>query len=103
MRYVDNPMRAEGLGLPLDIRGTAFQRRVWEALREIPAGETTTYGALAKSIGRPRAVRAVGAACGANPIAVAIPCHRAVAADGALTGYRWGVARKKALLAREQR
>jgi AraC family transcriptional regulator, regulatory protein of adaptative response / methylated-DNA-[protein]-cysteine methyltransferase len=102
VRYVDDPTRSGGLGLPLDIQGTAFQCRVWEALREIPAGETTTYGALAKSIGKPRAVRAVGAACGANPIAVAIPCHRALAADGALTGYRWGIARKKSLLAREQ-
>lgn len=87
--------------LPLDIRGTAFQRRVWEALRAIPAGTTLTYGDLAARIGAPRAVRAVGAACGANPVAVVVPCHRVVGHDGRLTGYAWGIARKRALLARE--
>ena len=97
---IDEP-RA-GHHLPLDIRGTAFQRRVWEALQGIPAGETVTYGALADRIGSPRAVRAVAGACAANPVAVAVPCHRVVGADGTLTGYRWGVARKRALLAAEQ-
>jgi AraC family transcriptional regulator, regulatory protein of adaptative response / methylated-DNA-[protein]-cysteine methyltransferase len=92
--------RAE-LGLPLDIVGTAFQQRVWQALRQIPPGRTTTYGEIAKRIGHPRAVRAVGAACGANPVAVLIPCHRVLAADGSLGGYRWGEKRKRALLARE--
>ncbi len=87
--------------LPLDIRGTAFQERVWKALSEIPAGETRTYAELADSIGAPSAVRAVGTACGANPLAVAIPCHRAVRRDGSLAGYRWGIERKRELLARE--
>jgi AraC family transcriptional regulator of adaptative response/methylated-DNA-[protein]-cysteine methyltransferase len=93
---------AIGLGLPLDIRGTAFQRRVWEALRAIPIGTTTSYAALAASLGRPSAVRAVAAACAANPLAVAVPCHRVVRSDGALAGYRWGLARKAALLQRER-
>ncbi len=87
--------------LPLDVRGTAFQRRVWEALRAIPAGTTVTYGELAQRIGAPAAVRAVGTACGANPVAVAIPCHRVVRTDGSLSGYRWGIERKRVLLARE--
>ncbi len=91
-----------GLDLPLDVRGTAFQQRVWEALRKIPAGETISYAALAKRIGLPSATRAVAQACGANPLAVAIPCHRVVRTDGTLSGYRWGVERKKALLARER-
>ncbi|KQP06078.1 6-O-methylguanine DNA methyltransferase [Methylobacterium sp. Leaf99] len=91
-----------GLALPLDIGGTAFQQRVWEALRAIPAGETATYTDIAREIGRPAAVRAVALACAANAHAVAIPCHRVVRADGALSGYRWGVARKAALLARER-
>jgi AraC family transcriptional regulator of adaptative response/methylated-DNA-[protein]-cysteine methyltransferase len=90
-----------GLELPLDVRGTAFQRRVWQALREIPAGQTTSYAQLARAIGAPKAVRAVAQACGANALAVAIPCHRVVRTDGALSGYRWGVERKRALLARE--
>jgi len=97
--FVEAP--ALGLDLPLDVRGTAFQQRVWKALREIPAGVTATYTDIAKRIGAPEAVRAVGAACGANAIAVAIPCHRVVRTDGGLAGYRWGVARKRALLARE--
>jgi AraC family transcriptional regulator of adaptative response/methylated-DNA-[protein]-cysteine methyltransferase len=88
--------------LPLDVRGTAFQQRVWQALRKIPAGATATYTDIAKRIGRPKAVRAVAAACAGNPVAVAIPCHRVVRLDGDLAGYRWGVARKRALLAREQ-
>jgi AraC family transcriptional regulator of adaptative response/methylated-DNA-[protein]-cysteine methyltransferase len=90
-----------GLGLPLDVRGTAFQQRVWQALREIPAGKTVSYTEIAKRIGVPKSVRAVGQACGANSLAVAIPCHRVVRNDGGLSGYRWGVERKRALLARE--
>jgi AraC family transcriptional regulator of adaptative response/methylated-DNA-[protein]-cysteine methyltransferase len=90
-----------GLDLPLDIRGTAFQRRVWEALRAIPAGATASYAEIASAIGAPRAVRAVAQACAANALAVAIPCHRVVRTDGDISGYRWGVERKRALLARE--
>jgi AraC family transcriptional regulator of adaptative response/methylated-DNA-[protein]-cysteine methyltransferase len=90
-----------GLDLPLDVRGTAFQQRVWRALGEIPAGSTASYTEIAKRIGAPRAVRAVAAACAANALAVAIPCHRVVRTNGALSGYRWGVERKRALLARE--
>ena len=90
-----------GLDLPLDVRGTAFQQRVWQALRAIPAGETVSYAELAARIGAPKAVRAVAGACAANALAVAIPCHRVVRNDGALAGYRWGVERKRALLARE--
>lgn len=92
---------ATAIGLPLDVRGTAFQQRVWEALRAIPAGTTATYTEIAARIGMPKAVRAVAAACAANRIAVAIPCHRVVRTDGSLAGYRWGVARKRALIARE--
>lgn len=90
-----------GLDLPLDVRGTAFQQRVWQALTKIPAGSTASYAEVAKQIGAPRAMRAVAQACAANAIAVAIPCHRVVKSDGALSGYRWGVARKQALLDRE--
>ena len=90
-----------GLALPLDLRGTAFQQRVWQALREIPAGATVSYTEIAKRIGAPKAVRAVASACASNTIAVAIPCHRVVRSDGALSGYRWGVERKRALLDRE--
>jgi AraC family transcriptional regulator, regulatory protein of adaptative response / methylated-DNA-[protein]-cysteine methyltransferase len=90
-----------GLELPLDIRGTAFQRRVWKALQRIPPGSTATYSEIARKIGMPTAARAVALACGANPLAVAIPCHRVVRSDGALSGYRWGVDRKRALLTRE--
>lgn len=90
-----------GLELPLDLRGTAFQQRVWQALREIPAGSTATYTEVAARIGAPGAARAVAGACAANPLAVAIPCHRVVRQDGSLSGYRWGVARKRALLERE--
>lgn len=90
-----------GLALPLDVRGTAFQQRVWQALRGIPAGKTASYAEIARRIGRPKAVRAVAQACGANPIAVAIPCHRVVKNDGVLSGYRWGVERKRALLEKE--
>ena len=90
-----------GLDLPLDIRGTAFQHRVWKALQQIPVGSTASYADIAKSIGMPTAVRAVARACGANSLAVAIPCHRVIRNDGALSGYRWGVERKQALLDRE--
>ncbi|CAP54413.1 putative regulatory protein ada (Regulatory protein of adaptative response) [Gluconacetobacter diazotrophicus PA1 5] len=91
-----------GLDLPLDIRGTAFQHRVWSALRDIPAGQTVTYADIARRIGQPQAVRAVAGACAANRIAVAIPCHRVVRNDGALSGYRWGVDRKRILIDRER-
>jgi AraC family transcriptional regulator, regulatory protein of adaptative response / methylated-DNA-[protein]-cysteine methyltransferase len=97
--FVDEPAR--GLDLPLDLRGTAFQRRVWEALRAIPAGATVSYTELAKRIGRPKAVRAVAQACAANALAVAIPCHRVVRNDGTISGYRWGVERKRSLIKRE--
>ena len=86
--FVEAP--ALGLDLPLDVRGTAFQQRVWQALREIPAGKTVSYSQVAHRIGAPKAVRAVGAAIGANPLAVAIPCHRVIRNDGSLCGYRWG-------------
>jgi AraC family transcriptional regulator of adaptative response/methylated-DNA-[protein]-cysteine methyltransferase len=90
-----------GLTLPLDVRGTAFQQRVWMALREIPAGETASYSAIAEKIGSPGSVRAVAGACAANALAVAIPCHRVVRHDGSLSGYRWGIERKHELIARE--
>jgi AraC family transcriptional regulator, regulatory protein of adaptative response / methylated-DNA-[protein]-cysteine methyltransferase len=90
-----------GLDLPLDIRGTAFQQRVWRALQEIPLGQTASYAEIARRIGSPKAVRAVAGACAANNIAVAIPCHRVVRNDGALSGYAWGVERKRALIDRE--
>lgn len=90
-----------GLNLPLDLRGTAFQERVWQALRDIPPGTTVSYAQIAERIGSPKAVRAVARACAANHIAVAIPCHRVVRSDGGLSGYRWGIDRKRALLTRE--
>ena len=90
-----------GLGLPLDIRGTAFQQRVWPALQEIPVGATVCYAELAQRIGTPRAVRAVARACASNNLAVAIPCHRVIRNDGSTSGYAWGVERKRALLDRE--
>ncbi|WP_073102659.1 bifunctional DNA-binding transcriptional regulator/O6-methylguanine-DNA methyltransferase Ada [Pollutimonas bauzanensis] len=92
---------ALGLNLPLDVRGTAFQERVWQALREIPVGATASYAEIAQRIGMPKAVRAVAQACGANHLAVAIPCHRVVRSDGNISGYRWGVERKSKLLDRE--
>lgn len=98
--FVEQP--ALGLELPLDVRGSAFQQRVWQALRAVPAGQTLSYAELARRIGQPRAARAVARACASNPLAVAIPCHRVVRGDGALAGYRWGVARKQALLASER-
>jgi AraC family transcriptional regulator of adaptative response/methylated-DNA-[protein]-cysteine methyltransferase len=88
---------------PLDVRATAFQQRVWKALQAIPRGQTRSYAELARELGKPTAARAVAAACGANPVAIAVPCHRVVGADGSLTGYRWGVERKRKLLAAEQR
>jgi AraC family transcriptional regulator of adaptative response/methylated-DNA-[protein]-cysteine methyltransferase len=90
-----------GLDLPLDVRGTAFQQRVWQALRAIPAGRTIGYAELAAQLGMPQGARAVAGACAANPVAVAIPCHRVVRNDGSISGYRWGVERKKTLLERE--
>jgi AraC family transcriptional regulator of adaptative response/methylated-DNA-[protein]-cysteine methyltransferase len=99
--FVEAP--AIGLDLPLDVRGTAFQQRVWQALRKIPAGSTASYSEIAERIGSPKSVRAVAQACGANPVAVAIPCHRVVRTDGGLSGYRWGIDRKRALLEREAR
>jgi AraC family transcriptional regulator, regulatory protein of adaptative response / methylated-DNA-[protein]-cysteine methyltransferase len=90
------------LDLPVDVRGTAFQQQVWAALKRIPYGKTQTYGELAEAIGRPTAARAVGAACGSNPVPIVVPCHRVVGSNGDLTGYRWGVERKKKLLAKEQ-
>jgi AraC family transcriptional regulator of adaptative response/methylated-DNA-[protein]-cysteine methyltransferase len=92
---------ALGLHLPLDLRGTAFQQRVWQALRDLPAGTTASYAEVASRIGAPRSARAVAQACAANPLAVAVPCHRVVRTDGALCGYRWGVERKRTLIERE--
>lgn len=97
--FIEAP--AIGLDLPLDVRGTAFQERVWQALREIPAGSTASYAEIAQRIGAPTSMRAVAQACGANRLAVAIPCHRVVRSDGNLSGYRWGVERKRQLLERE--
>lgn len=94
---------ATSLDLGLDTRGTPFQEEVWRALASIPPGQTTTYAELAQRIGRPNAIQAVGQACGANRIALAIPCHRVVRSDGSLAGYRWGIERKRALLEREGR
>jgi AraC family transcriptional regulator of adaptative response/methylated-DNA-[protein]-cysteine methyltransferase len=97
--FVERPV--VGLDIPLDVRGTAFQQRVWQALREIPVGSTASYTEIARRIGAPRSVRAVARACATNAVAIAIPCHRVVRNDGALSGYRWGVERKRALLERE--
>jgi AraC family transcriptional regulator, regulatory protein of adaptative response / methylated-DNA-[protein]-cysteine methyltransferase len=99
--YMESPIGSPDV--PLDIRGTGFQRRVWQALREIPAGSTASYTDVARRIGLPKAARAVAQACAANNLAVLIPCHRVVRSDGALSGYRWGVERKRALLERESR
>jgi AraC family transcriptional regulator of adaptative response/methylated-DNA-[protein]-cysteine methyltransferase len=103
-RVIDH-IEAPGLDwdLPLDLRGTAFQQRVWQALREIPAGTTTDYTRISEKVGRTNAGRAVAGACGSNPVAVAVPCHRVVRSDGGLSGYRWGVERKRALLERESK
>ena len=99
--FVEAP--AVGLDLPLDVRGTAFQERVWQALKDIPPGETVSYADVARRIGEPKSVRAVAQACAANKLAVAIPCHRVVRNDGALSGYRWGVERKRSLIEKEAR
>jgi AraC family transcriptional regulator of adaptative response/methylated-DNA-[protein]-cysteine methyltransferase len=99
--FVEQPRL--GLDLPLDVRGTAFQQRVWGALRQIGVGKTASYGEIAARIGSPKSIRAVAQACAANLIAVAIPCHRVIRTDGRLSGYRWGVQRKRALLEREKR
>ena len=105
VRLINQPSAAERIGLPLAIHGTPLQRRVWNALCEIPAGETRSYGEVAAQLGLDRwsGPRDVAAACAANRLAVVVPCHRVVAADGRLSGYRWGVARKARLLAREKR
>jgi AraC family transcriptional regulator of adaptative response/methylated-DNA-[protein]-cysteine methyltransferase len=99
--FVEHPQR--GIDLPLDVRGTAFQQRVWRLLRQIPCGKTRSYAEIAKQLGQPRAVRAVAGACAANRIAVAIPCHRVVRTGGGLSGYRWGIQRKATLLETERR
>lgn len=98
--FIEAP--GQGLDLPLDVRGTAFQQRVWQALVRIPLGSTVSYSDLAEMIGQPKAVRAVASACAANTLAVAIPCHRVVRTDGSLSGYRWGIDRKRTLLQRER-
>jgi AraC family transcriptional regulator of adaptative response/methylated-DNA-[protein]-cysteine methyltransferase len=102
VRLVDDPLRSAARALPLDVRGTAFQCRVWKTLQAIRPGSTLSYAEVAAAIGKPRAVRAVANACAANRLAVAIPCHRVIAADGKPGGYRWGTDRKKRLLEREQ-
>ncbi len=96
--FIEAAGAGPALDLPLDVRGTAFQQRVWQALRQIPPGHTASYAEIAQKIGAPQAVRAVAGACAANPLAVAIPCHRVVRSDGGLSGYRWGIERKRALL-----
>jgi O-6-methylguanine DNA methyltransferase len=101
VRYLDGG--GPRLDLPVDVRATAFQRRVWEALRRIPCGTTRTYGEIARAMGRPKAARAVARACATNPVSLVIPCHRVVREDGGMGGYRWGVERKEALLAQEKR
>ena len=99
--FIETP--GTGLDLPLDVSGTDFQKRVWRALTQIPAGSTASYADIARRIDAPKSFRAVAQACGANPIALAIPCHRVVRSDGALSGYHWGAARKRELLEREAR
>jgi len=99
VEVIESPARE--IDLPLDLQGTDFQRAVWDALRAIPAGSTATYAQIAGRIGRPAAVRAVGQACGANHVAVLVPCHRVLRRDGSLSGYRWGTERKRVLLERE--
>jgi AraC family transcriptional regulator, regulatory protein of adaptative response / methylated-DNA-[protein]-cysteine methyltransferase len=103
LNYIESPgSQPSGLSdLPLDVQGTIFQQRIWKALRNIPVGETRSYSEIAKKIGQPKAIRAVATACAGNAIAMLVPCHRVIRADGALSGYRWGVERKAALLARE--
>lgn len=100
LAFLEEPRQA--LDLPLDLRGTAFQQRVWRTLRLIPVGETRTYGQLAEMVGNPRAIRAVARSCARNPVSLVVPCHRVIARDGGLTGYRWGVPNKRALLQKER-
>jgi AraC family transcriptional regulator of adaptative response/methylated-DNA-[protein]-cysteine methyltransferase len=97
--FIEAPKR--GLNLPLDVQGTAFQQRVWQALRAIPLGQTSSYAEIAQSLGAPKSARAVASACASNPLALAIPCHRVVRGDGNLSGYRWGIERKREILIRE--
>ena len=99
LAHLENPHRR--LNLPLDIQGTAFQRQVWQALREIPIGETVSYGEIAEAIGRPKSVRAVARACASNKLAIAVPCHRVVRKNGDPGGYRWGAEKKRLVLERE--
>jgi AraC family transcriptional regulator of adaptative response/methylated-DNA-[protein]-cysteine methyltransferase len=99
LEFLEEPKQA--LDLPLDLRGTAFQQRVWRTLCRIPAGETRSYAELARMVGNPSAVRAVARSCARNPVSLAVPCHRVIGGDGNLTGYRWGVTRKRALLEKE--
>ena len=101
LAFLREPKQA--LDLPLDLRGTAFQQRVWRTLCGIPAGETRTYAQLAELAGHPRAIRAVARSCATNPVSLAVPCHRVIGSDGGVTGYRWGVPRKQALLEQERR
>lgn len=101
-RRIDSPTSGDGTRFELDLRGTEFQRAVWHALREIPVGATATYAEIARRIGQPNAARGVAQACAANSIAILVPCHRVVRSDGGLSGYRWGVERKRALLERER-
>jgi AraC family transcriptional regulator, regulatory protein of adaptative response / methylated-DNA-[protein]-cysteine methyltransferase len=100
LAFLEEPKQS--LDLPLDLRGTAFQQRVWRTLCQIPPGKTRTYGEVARLMEQPKAVRAVARSCATNPVALAVPCHRVIGQDGKLTGYRWGVPRKKALLERER-
>jgi O-6-methylguanine DNA methyltransferase len=100
VRFITAPHHA--LDLPLDIRGTAFQARVWRALQKIPLGRTATYSEIARALGQPKAVRAVARACAANDLALLVPCHRVIREDGDLAGYRWGLERKRVLLDRER-
>jgi len=102
LAFLEDPHR-DRLGLPLDVQGTAFQRRVWLALQQIPAGDTVSYAEVASRVGKPKAARAIARACAANPVAVAIPCHRVVRGNGQLGGYRWGLERKRVLLERESK
>jgi len=102
LAFLEEPQPGR-LDLPLDVQGTAFQRRVWLALQEIPPGDTVSYAGIASRIGKPKAARAVATACAANPVAVAIPCHRVVRGNGQLGGYRWGLERKRVLLERESK
>lgn len=99
LRYLDNPLTV--LDLPLDLSGSVFQQRVWEALRQIPLGQTVSYQQIARQLGQHKAFRAVANACGANPLAIIVPCHRVLRQDGSLGGYRWGLERKRQLLERE--